>query len=104
MYAVFEVAGFQFSAKTGEVVKVPLQKADVGKKLAISNVLLVKSDDTVKVGTPFLEGASVEAEVIGHGKGDKVRVYKYKRRTKYRKTTGHRQDYTEIKVSNITAP
>ncbi len=104
MYAVFQMSGFQFSGEEGKVVRVPRQDLEKGNTLDISEVLMVKSKDNVMVGTPFVEGATVKAEVLGSGKDDKVRVYKYKRRTKYRKTIGHRQDYTEIKINKIVLP
>lgn len=101
MYAVFQVSGFQFRAEEGTVLNLPKQEIEKGKTLDIPEVLLVSSGDEVKVGTPFVEGAKIEAEVLSHGQGDKIRIYKYKRRTKYRKTQGHRQDYTEVKISKI---
>jgi large subunit ribosomal protein L21 len=104
MYAVFQMSGFQFSGEEGKVVRVPRQDLEKGNTLDISEVLMVKNKDNVMVGTPFVEGATVKAEVMGSSKDDKVRVYKYKRRTKYRKTIGHRQDYTEIKINKIVLP
>lgn len=104
MYAVFKLSGIQFSAAEGDVVKVPLLDAKQGDKLSISDVMLVKDDDKTLVGSPFVDKAKVEAEIVGHGKDDKVMVYKYKRRTKYRRRQGHRQDYSEIRVKKIVAP
>ncbi|HDL01238.1 MAG TPA: 50S ribosomal protein L21 [candidate division Zixibacteria bacterium] len=101
MYAVFQISGFQYSAQEGEVLQIPLQDAKQGDKIDISEVLLVKNNDDAIVGTPFVENAKVEAEVLGHGKNDKVLIYKYKRRTKYRRRQGHRQDYSEIKINKI---
>ena len=103
MYAVFQISGFQYSAKEGDLLQIPLQDAKAGDKISISEVLLVKNNDDAKVGTPFVENAKIEAEVVGHGKNDKVLIYKYKRRTKYRRTQGHRQDYSEIKINKIVA-
>ncbi|MCK4371803.1 MAG: 50S ribosomal protein L21, partial [candidate division Zixibacteria bacterium] len=65
---------------------------------------LISDGDNSQVGQPFVENAKIEAEVVGRGKADKVIVYKYKRRTKYRRTAGHRQDYSEIKINKIVAP
>jgi len=104
MYAVFEVAGFQFRGEAGDVLEVPRRKLAAGDKLDISEVLLVKDNDKVLVGTPYVEGAKIEAEVTGEGKGEKVRIYKYKRRTKYRRRQGHRQDFTKVKINNIVVP
>ncbi len=104
MYAVFKLAGIQFSAEEGEVIKVPLQDAKQGDKIDITDVLLVKDKGDALVGTPYVSNAKIQAEVLGHGKDDKVLIYKYKRRTKYRRTQGHRQDYSEIKISKIVVP
>ncbi len=104
MYAVFQLSGFQFSAEEGAVVNVPRQTTAAGESFDIDNVLLVKGSDSTAVGTPTIEGAKIEAEVIGHKLDDKVLVYKYKRRTKYRRTQGHRQGYSQIKIKKIVAP
>jgi len=104
MYAVFQLSGFQFSAQEGDTVLVPLQKAAGGEKIDISEVLLIKDGDNTHIGQPFLSEASVEAEVVKHGRHDKIEVGKYKRRTKYRRKTGHRQDYSELKINKIVAP
>lgn len=104
MYAVFHVSGFQFKGEEGTTLKVPQQKATDGQKLEFSDVMLVRTAESSLVGTPYVEGAKVEAEVVRQGKGDKVRIYKYKRRTKYRRSQGHRQDFTEIRINKIVAP
>jgi large subunit ribosomal protein L21 len=104
MYAIFRVAGFQFRAEEGELLRVPTQIHNAGAKFEISDVLLVKDGDRAMVGTPLVSGAKVEAELIGHGQGEKVHGYKYKRRTKSRRALGHRQDYSEIKIQKIVAP
>ena len=104
MYAVFKLAGVQFSAQEGEVIKVPLQKAEPGAKIDITDVMLVKNNDNTLVGTPYLSDAKIEAKLLGSGKDDKVEIYKYKRRTKYRRRQGHRQDYSEIRIDKIIAP
>ena len=104
MYAVFKLSGVQFTAQEGEVIKVPLQQAGKGEKLDITDVLLVKDKENTLVGTPYVSDAKVQAEILGHGKDDKVLIYKYKRRTKYRRRQGHRQDYSEIKIDKIVAP
>ena len=104
MYAVFHVSGFQFKGEEGTTLKVPRQTMSAGDKLGISDVMLIKSGDASIVGTPYVDGAKVEAEVLRHGKNEKVRVYKYKRRTKYRRTKGHRQGFTEIRINKIVSP
>lgn len=104
MYAVFELSGFQYRAEEGSTLKVPNQAVNAGESFEIPNVLMVKDKDTTLIGTPNVEGAKIEAEVLGIAKNDKVLIYKYKRRTKYRRTQGHRQDFTQIKIKKIVAP
>lgn len=104
MYAVFQVSGFQYRAEEGQVLQIPLQKAGEGDSIDLTDVLLVQNNDAATVGTPFVEGAKVTAEVLRHAKHDKVEIYKYKRRTKYRRRQGHRQDFTEIKINKIVTP
>jgi len=105
MYAIFKMSGFQYQAEVGETLRVPLQStAKPGDKIEIAEVLLVKGADSALIGTPYVNGATVQAEVLGLVRGDKLMGFKYKRRTKYRKTLGHKQDYTEIKVSKIVSP
>lgn len=104
MLAVFQLSGYQYSASEGETIRVPRQETPAGGKLNITEVLLVKDNDRALVGRPFIEAAAVEAEIVGTGKTDKVLVYKYKRRTKYRRRYGHRQDYTDLKITRIVAP
>ncbi len=103
MYAVFSIAGSQFSAQEGDVLKVPSLKAEPGSTIEIENVLLVKNADDAKVGTPTVPDAKIEAEVVNSGLDDRVTVYKYKRRTKYRRKQGHRQPFTEIRIKKIVA-
>jgi len=104
MYAVFELAGFQFGAQEGDVIRVPFQKAEKGASMDIDRVLLIKDGDEARIGTPTVADAKVTAEVLGNGMDDKVLIYKYKRRTKYRRTQGHRQRYTELKINKIVSP
>lgn len=101
MYAVFKIAGFQYNAEEGSTLKIPLQDAKSGSKLEIDKVLLIKDDSETTVGTPYVEGAMIEAEIVRHGKDEKILVHKYKRRTKYRLTNGHRQQFTELKINRI---
>ena len=101
MYAVFQLSGFQYRAEEGAILQVPHQDGKEGDKLEIPEVLLIEKDQKTLIGTPFVEGAKIEAELLGHGQADKIRIYKYKRRTKYRKTQGHRQEYTEVKINKI---
>jgi large subunit ribosomal protein L21 len=103
MYAVFRTGGKQFRAQAGERLKVPSLEAEAGENVTFEEVLLVSEGDAVTLGTPVVEGATVKAEVVGHGRGKKVIVFKRKRRKGYRKKQGHRQDYTEIRVEEIIA-
>lgn len=104
MYAVFESGGLQFSAEEGSQLKVPHISANPGDNIAIEKVLLVRDGENSFVGTPYLESAKVEAEVVDEGAAEKIDVYKFKKRKKYRKLRGHRQKYTEIKIKKITPP
>ena len=104
MYAVFESGGLQFNGEEGSSLKVPHVSASPGENISIDRVLLIKTDDDSFVGQPYLDSARIEAEVISEGMADKITVYKFKRRTKYRKTRGHRQRYSEIKIKKIVPP
>jgi large subunit ribosomal protein L21 len=104
MYAVFQMAGFQYRVDEGAVIRVPSLTSAPGEKVEIKDILLIKDGETAQIGTPFVAGAKVEAEVVEHAKADKVMSFKYRRRTKYRKTHGHRQPYTEIKINKIVSP
>ena len=102
MYAIVECKGFQYRVEPDQVVRVPLIEGDPGSALTLDRVLLVNDGKETRVGTPVIEGAQVKAEVVGHGRGKKIIVGKFKRRKDYRRKKGHRQDYTEIKVQSIT--
>lgn len=101
MYAIIETGGKQYRVSEGDVLKVEKLNVEAGEKLKLEKVMLIASEGNVKVGEPILQGASVSIEVIEHGRGKKIRVFKYKRRKKYRKTQGHRQSYTKIKIEKI---
>ena len=100
MYAIIATGGKQYKVSEGDVIKVEKLDAEVGAKVTFDNVLLV-GGDTVKVGTPTVDGAKVEASVVSEGKGKKVIVYKYKRKTGYHKKNGHRQLFTQV-MTKIT--
>jgi len=104
MYAIVETGGTQFTVEEGAEVRVPKLVGNSGDKVTIDKVLLISDGKEPQVGKPYLENASVEAELVNQTKGDKVLIYKYKRRTKYRRTQGHRQDYTELKITKINSP
>lgn len=103
MYAVIESGGKQHRVEPGEVLK--LEKLDVatGEAIEIDKVLLVADGDDVKVGAPYLEGGKVSAEVVAHGRGSKVKIVKFHRRKHHRKQMGHRQWYTQVKITGISA-
>ena len=102
-YAVVRTGGLQFRVSEGDLVRVPRMKSEVGEGIEISDVLALSVGGDITVGTPLVESAIVEAEVVGHGKGKKVIVFKKKRRKDYRVKKGHRQDFTEIRITGITA-
>lgn len=103
MFAIVDIAGFQEKVEKGMKLRVPLLSSEAGKSLKFEKVLLIVDGNNVNVGTPIVSGASVEAKVLSHGKGDKIRIQKFKRRKRYRRVKGHRQDYTEVEVVKITA-
>ena len=101
MYAVIESGGIQIKVAEGDSVKVPLMNTESGEKIDLEKVMLISKDGDVTIGKPYIEGATVTAEVTGMGKDDKVTVFKFKRRVKYRVKTGHRQQFTELKITGI---
>jgi large subunit ribosomal protein L21 len=101
MYAVIETGGKQHRVSAGDRVQVEKLDVEVGQEVRIPNVLLLGSESEVTVGTPLINGASVTATVLSHGKSKKTRVYKMKRRKNYRRTYGHRQPYTELRIEGI---
>ena len=103
MYAVVEIAGHQVRVDKGQRLRVPRLNLDEGAKETFTSVMLVSGEGKTQVGQPHVEGASVQATVVGHGRGEKIIVFKMKRRKKYRRRNGHRQDYTEIQVDEIVA-
>lgn len=101
MYAVIKSGGKQYRVESGAEVRVETLVADVGAKVAFEEVLLVGAGDSVKVGAPLISGAKVNATVVSHGRGDKVKIFKMRRRKHYQKSQGHRQDYTEVRIDDI---
>ena len=101
MYSVIEAGGLQHKVTLGETLKVPKIDAEVGSEVTISKVLLLANGKEIKVGTPFISEAGIKVEVLSHGKGDKIKVFKKKRRKAYRRTYGHRQLFTEILVKEF---
>jgi len=101
MFAVVEIAGTQLRVDKGAMVRVPLLDAQAGSKHSFGEVLLVSGEGNTQIGQPHVDGASVEATVLGHGKGKKVVVFKMKRRKNYRRRNGHRQQFTELQIDDI---
>lgn len=101
MYAVVKTGGKQYRVSAGEKLKVEQIPADVGSEIVLGEVLLVADGEAVKMGAPLVDGASVTAKVLGHGRGEKVHIVKMRRRKHYRKSQGHRQNYTEIEIVGI---
>ena len=104
MYAVIETCGTQFTVEEGTQVRIPRIEGSVGDKITLEKVLLISNGKEPKVGAPYVENATVEAELTAQDRDEKVTVYKFKRRTKYRRTKGHRQLFTELKILKINAP
>jgi large subunit ribosomal protein L21 len=102
MYAILDVNNRQYKVKQGQEIFVDLQAAEVGTSLTFNKILLADTDGAVKVGTPLLPNASVSASVLDHVKGDKVIIFKKKRRKGYRVKKGHRQQFTKVRIDNIT--
>ena len=103
MYAVIKTGGKQYRVASGEKIKVEQIAADVGQEIVIDQVLAVGNGAELKVGTPLVSGATVTVTVIAHGKHDKVRIFKMRRRKHYQKRQGHRQQFTELQIGAIAA-
>jgi len=101
MYAVIKTGGKQYRVAAGEKIKIEQIAADVGQEITIDQVLAVGNGGNLTVGAPLVAGASVTAKVVAHGKHDKVRIFKMRRRKHYQKRQGHRQGYTEIEIGAI---
>ena len=101
MYAVIKTGGKQYRVVSGEKLKIEQIPADVGAELTLDQVLMVGEGESVKIGAPLVSGASVKATVLAHGRHDKVRIFKMRRRKHSQKHQGHRQNYTEIRVDVI---
>jgi len=103
MYAIIKTGGKQYRVRSGEQVRVESLTADVGSAVSFDQVLMVGEGDGVRVGAPLVAGAQVKATVLGHGRGDKVKIFKLRRRKHFQKSQGHRQGYTEIRIDDIVA-
>ena len=103
MYAVIKTGGKQYRVAAGEKSKVEQIPADGGAEITIAKVVMVGEGDAVKIGTPVVAGASVKATVVSHGRHDKIKIFKMRRRKHYQKHQGHRQNYTELRIEAISA-
>ena len=101
MYAIVDIAGQQFKVKKDQKVFVHRLEGNAGSKVEFGKVLLIDNEGTISVGTPTIEGARVAAKILGNERGDKVIIFKKKRRKGYQKSTGHRQDFTQILIQAI---
>jgi large subunit ribosomal protein L21 len=102
MFAVVEISGRQYKVSQNDKVEVDLLDAEPGKNLKFDKVLLLAESDTeAKIGKPYLEGATVDATVVEHFKGEKIRVFKFRPKKRYSKSQGHRQNYTRLEITAI---
>jgi large subunit ribosomal protein L21 len=101
IYSIIKTGGKQYKVKTGTTLRVEKIQAEAGSTINLKDVLLVADGNTVKIGTPAVAESKVSATVQGHGRGEKVKIIKFKRRKHYRKQMGHRQAYTELKITDI---
>jgi large subunit ribosomal protein L21 len=102
MYAVIKTGGKQYRVIAGEKLKIEQIPADIGSEIVLDQVLMIGNGETVSVGTPMVAGAAVKATVVSHGRGEKVHIFKMRRRKHYQKRQGHRQNFTEIRIDGIT--
>jgi large subunit ribosomal protein L21 len=103
VYAIIRDRGMQYRVEKGQVVNIDLLDVEPGSQIELSEVLLIGDGDAVQVGAPLVSGAVVKAEVLGVKKGEKLIIFRYRNKKRYRRRTGHRQRYTEIKISDIVA-
>lgn len=103
MFAVVKTGGKQYKVAQGDVVQVEKLEGAVGAKVQLGEVLMVNAEGSAKIGTPFLKGAKIEAEIVSQERGDKIIVFKKKRRQNYRRKKQHRQDYTILRITAIAA-
>ena len=102
MYAVIETGGKQYRVQEGDMLSVEKLDVSEGEKIIIDKILIISDGKTFQVGTPYVDGAKVEASVVGSGKGEKVIIFKFKSKKDYRKKQGHRQPYTMLKIESIS--
>jgi large subunit ribosomal protein L21 len=103
MYAVIKTGGKQYRVAAGEKLKIEQIPADIGSEIVLDQVLMIGEGEQVSIGNPVVAGATVKATVVSHGRGEKVQIFKMRRRKHYQKHQGHRQNYTEIRIDGIAA-
>jgi len=101
-YAIVQTGGKQYRVNPGDSLRVESLRSEAGDTVELDEVLMVCEDDQITLGSPHVDGAKVTAEVVGHGRGAKIIVFKYKAKTRYRRRNGHRQGYTDLKVTGIS--
>ncbi len=101
MYAVIKSGGKQYRVAAGDTVKVETVQGDVGQQLKLTDVVTIADGDNLRFGAPFVSGAAVMATVLGHGRHDKITIFKMRRRKHFQKHGGHRQNYTELRIDSI---
>ena len=102
MYAVFQSGGKQHRVSEGQVIRLEKLEVETGSEVVFDKVLMVANGEDIKVGAPFVEGATIKAEIVEHGRGDKIKIVKFRRRKHYRKQQGHRQWFTDVKITAIS--
>ena len=103
MYAIFKAQGKQFKAEEGQTIRLPRLEAEPGSKITFDEVLLTSDGDKIVTGTPTVKGATVTAEVVGEVKGEKIYVFRFKRRKNVRRKTGHRAKFTDVRITGVKA-
>ena len=103
MYAVIRTGGKQYTVREGDTLEVESLRAEPGEEIELADVLMVGEGAEVRIGRPLVEGARVVADVVEHGKGKKLIIFKYKAKTRYRRKTGHRQPFTRLAIKQIVA-
>lgn len=103
MYAVIKTGGKQYRVCVGQKLKIEQIPADIGQEISLDQVLSVGEGESLKIGGPFVDGAEVKATVLAQGRHDKIKIFKMRRRKGYRRTQGHRQNYTEIRIEAVNA-
>lgn len=101
MYAVIRTGGKQYRVSEGDVIRVETLAAEAGSSIELDDVLMIANGDDIKIGAPVLEGAKVTADVTAHGRHKKIEIVKFRRRKHFDRRTGHRQNYTELKITGI---